>query len=110
MRSTWQVSVGYSSPRIISSETGIWRFHGGLRYDQGLTLPDQAIILDVPKLHVGFALEYRLQGNNAWPTVALGGRYVHGFSTIFTAENNDYGSFLTNLYGFSSQFDLTWSW
>ena len=110
MRSTWQVSVGYSSPRIISSETGIWRFHGGLRYDQGLTLPDQAIILDVPKLHVGFALEYRLQGNNAWPTVALGGRYVHGFSTIFTTENNDYGSFLTNLYGFSSQFDLTWSW
>ena len=63
-----------------------------------------------PKLHVGFALEHRLQGSNAWPTVALGGRYVHGFSTIFTTENNDYGSFLTNLYGFSSQFDLTWSW
>ena len=110
MRSTWQVSLGYSSPEIVSSDIGFWRLHGGLRYDQGLTLPDQAIILDVPKLHVGLALEWRLQRSNAWPTAALGGRYVHGFSTIFKTDNEDYGSFVTNLYGFSSQFDLTWSW
>ena len=110
MRSAWQVSIGYSSPQIISSELGNWRFHSGLRYDPSLTLPNQAIILDVPKLHLGFAVEHRLREGEGWPTAALGARYVYGLSTVFETGDEDYGAFLTNLHGFSSQFDLTWSW
>lgn len=110
MRSSLNVGLAFSSEFIDTVPFGRVRIHTGIRYDESITLRDQAILIDAPKLHSGIAIEYIGTSNNAWPTLSVGGRYIHGFQTLQDSNDPNYGMFRFGLSGYALQSDLEWSW
>ena len=110
MRRAWQLSAGYSSNTVQTHHLGAWRFHCGFRYEEPLAGSSQSTVIDVPKVHLGFAFESRLSPNPIFPNLVLGFRWIQGLETTVKSQNQNYGNFKTNLMGLSTQLDLEWRW
>ena len=110
MQEILQVSLGFSSVALKSETAGTWRLHSGIRFEQGLVSADQSTLIDVPKLHLGAAVEAQFSQSPLIPILGFGVRYVHGFQVTVASDNQTFGTFNTNLWGISTQLDLEWQW
>ena len=110
MQEIFQVSLGFSSAALKSEGAGLWRLHSGIRFEQALVSSDQSTIIDVPKLHLGAAVEAQLSQSSLLPILGFGVRYVQGLQATVASDNQTYGTFNTNLWGISTQLDLEWQW
>ena len=110
MQKIIQISLGFSSAPLKTETAGTWRLHSGIRFEQALVSADQSTIIDVPKLHLGAAIEAQLSQSPVLPILGFGVRYIHGFQTTVESNNQTYGTFNTNLWGISTQLDLEWQW
>lgn len=110
MRSSWVYGFALSSHPIETNLFGVVQFHTGIRYDERITSRDQAYLIDTAKLHIGAALDYKARTSKSWPTISIGGRYIHGFQTLQKTLSPTYGMFQFDFSGYAIQSDLEWTW